>query len=194
MKGKLYCSGKSISNRRLTWAEIIVHFAVTGFLSLLIYELSGKYPSVYMLVETASSIVPSLEGRSLISPDPEWAIIYQIACWVGSPFYLIKFWRMCGAVLPMWVLSQRPMRFWMVIVTVSVGVLAIWFFPQTDFLPKDSGESIRLVSGVVTLMKNYHAAFAIVVYSLVLAFSFSLPVAIMAVLIRVKLRSGGHCE
>lgn len=170
---------------KFSWIPILVHFI---FANAIAYTLSPNHDlslATVLLAKNVSKIIPSISGYMAMAPDLHWAAFYLLICWLGAPFYILFCWRLSGSVLPTWVATQKPIRFWAVSIGNLVGAVGLLTLPQPHILLSDATESIRSTALVVSLMKESSVVFAIVTFTLVWVFSFVFAASVRAVQLRL---------
>jgi hypothetical protein len=169
-----------------SWIPILLHFLGAVLVSWLIQSNRQALAIVQPIVDFFSYVIPSISGYSGMSPNPRWAKVYLVLCWISVPFYFIFFWRLSAFVLPAWVSSQKAGYFWMIAVINLTGSVSSLLLPSERSHIVDASESVRTVAAVASLMKANYLVFAIVCMAVVFAFSFISAATIQAIRLRLR--------
>lgn len=169
---------------RLGWSPIIIHLMLASVISWGVFTY-GEFLGVKYWLDIVAGVIPSITGLSLVSPNPDWAKLYMLACWVGAPLYMIFIWRASEAIYKDWIWKQAATRFWLLIVVCVIFIISMLFIPTTSRSPTDAAESVRLTALLTSLMKENYLVFSIVGYFFV--FSFSIMAGAVSKLIQIRL-------
>jgi len=171
----------NMSPPRLGWDVVLLHIILASIASWLIYSLTKNNETFVGFVQSISSIVPSIPGMADNSSNPYWAKIYLSLCWIGVPFYFVKFWNIGSYALPVWVDNNTRSRLWFVASCGFIGSLAILFFPRVD----DGRRSLKSMAALEQMMNESYLVYVLVGYTMVLAFSLGLAASIKLIQLRL---------
>lgn len=165
----------------LTWSPLILHYAVANAVAWLVASISGVWDVIQPFVDSVASVIPSIHGLSLMSPDAKWSEIYMLVCGLGVPFYVLKFWRIAAYVMPSWVRVQPPLQFWL----TAIGLLVLDAGLLIGLGPVKSYNSVRVADVFTQLIKQSYLLFGIVGFGLIVGFSLGLGVGIKIIQLRL---------
>lgn len=166
----------------ITWSPLILHFAVANAVAWLLVRSFDAWSAIQPLVDFVASVIPSINGLSLMSPDATWSKVYLLVCGLGVPYYVLKFWRIAAYVMPSWVNEQGTFRFWLIAIgslVMDAGFL-IGLGPVTPPL-----HSVRPADALTPLIKESYLMFGIVGIGVTWAFSILLGVGIKIIQLRL---------
>lgn len=175
---------EAIKAPRLGWSPIIIHFMFASIVSWVVFTF-GECLGVKYWLDVIIGVIPSIAGMSLISPNPNWAKIYMLTCWVGAPLYIHFIWRAAEIIYHDWVWQQSTSRFWLLMTVCVIVITSMLFIPSVSRTPTDATESVRLTAQLTSLMKENYLVFSIIGYFFV--FSFSIMAGAVCKLIQIRL-------